>query len=367
MTRKDYYEILGVSRSATAEEIRKAYRQLALKYHPDRNLGDKDAEERFKEAAEAYEVLHDPEKKRIYDQYGHDGLTGTGFQGFSSFDDIFSSFSDLFGEMFGFSSGRRSYRKRPVRGADLRKDIAFSLEEAATGKEIEFDIQKTEPCDHCEGSGAEPGTSPQTCTLCGGKGQVYRTQGFFTISTTCPQCRGVGKVIPKPCKPCRGSGYLARTKALKVKIPAGVDTGSTMRLTGEGELGESGGPPGDLYVIIQVKPHELFVRQGDDLFLEIPVSFVQAALGATVKIPTLTGEHDLEIKPGTQPGDICSIKGKGIKHLRGGGSGDLKVGIRVVIPRKLTKEQEDLLRQFSQITKDDVREQGKGKKKFTLF
>lgn len=364
MTRKDYYEILGVPRSATAEDIKKSYRQLALKYHPDRNPGDKDAEERFKEAAEAYEVLHDGEKRKIYDQYGHEGLSGSGFQGFSNFDDIFSSFSDLFGEMFGFSSARRGSRRRPVRGADLRQDIVLTLEEAATGKEIELEIPKTEPCDICQGSGAEPGSSPQACSMCGGKGQVYRSQGFFTISTTCPQCRGAGKVIAKPCKPCRGTGSVSRTKTLKAKIPAGVDTGSTMRLTGEGELGENGGPPGDLYVFIQIKPHEIFLRQGDDLYLEIPISFVQAALGASVKIPTLTEEHELEIKAGTQPGEVYAIKGKGIKHLRGGGYGDIKVGIRVTIPTKLTREQEDLLRQFAQTAKDDL---GKGKRKFSLF
>jgi len=368
MTRKDYYEILGISRSATADDIKKAYRQLALKYHPDRNPGDKDAEERFKEAAEAYEVLHDSEKRRIYDQYGHEGLSGAGFQGFSNFDDIFSNFSDLFGEMFGFSGSRRGGRRRPMRGADLRKDIVLTLEEAATGKELELDISKTEPCDVCSGSGAEPGSSPQNCGMCGGKGQVYRSQGFFTISSTCPQCRGAGKVITKPCKSCRGSGSIARVKKLKAKIPAGVDNGSTMRLTGEGELGMNGGPPGDLYILIQVKPHQVFVRQGDDLYLEVPVSFVQAALGASLTIPTLDGEHELEIKPGTQPGDVYSLKGKGIKHLRGGGHGDIKVGVRVVIPTRLTREQEDLLRQFAQTSKDENgREHGKGKKKFSLF
>lgn len=366
MIKKDYYEILGVSRSASSDEIKKKYRQIALKYHPDRNPGNRQAEERFKEAAEAYEVLRDPEKRRIYDQYGHEGLHGTGFEGFSSFDDIFESFSDLFGDVFGFST-RRSYRNRPVRGADLRYDVSITLEEAAKGKEIEFDIPKTEVCDHCDGSGAEPGTSPEVCNVCGGRGQVYRTQGFFTISTTCTRCRGTGRVISRPCKRCRGSGTLTRKKTLKVKIPPGVDSGTTIRLAGEGQLGEHGGPPGDLYVMIQVKPHHIFTRQGDDLICEIPISFVQAALGTVVKVPILDGEYDLEIKPGTQPGEIYTIKDKGLKHLRGRGYGDMRVGIRVVIPRKLTKEQEELLEQFALISKDEVMDRTKHKKKFNIF
>jgi len=367
MTKKDYYEILGISRSANNNEIKKAYRQLALKYHPDRNPGDKDAEGLFKEAAEAYEVLRDPEKRRIYDQYGHEGLTGSGFQGFSNFDDIFESFSDLFGDMFGFSSGRRSSRRRPTRGADLRFDATITLDEADSGKEIELDIPKTQPCDMCEGSGAQPGTSPQRCDACGGKGQVYRSQGFFTISSTCPKCGGTGQFIAKPCKTCKGSGTVARKKQLKVKIPAGIDTGGTLRITGEGDLGEHGGPPGDLYVIIQVKPHELFIRQGDNLYIEVPISFIQATLGTTIKIPTLKESEDLEIKPGTQPNDVYTIKGNGIKHLRGGGHGDLKVGIRVVIPKKLSKEQEELLRSFADISDDMVKDPSRSKKRFSLF
>jgi len=364
MTKKDYYEILGVSRSATPDEIKKIYRQLALKYHPDRNPGDQDAESRFKEAAEAYEVLHDPDKRRIYDQYGHAGLQGSGYQGFSNFDDIFSSFSDIFGEVFGFSSGRSSYRRRPTRGADLRYDATISLEEAASGTEIELEIPKTSTCEPCGGTGAEPGTSPETCSMCGGKGQVYRTQGFFTISTTCSQCRGTGQVIAKPCKECRGSGTVTRKKQLKVKIPSGVDTGATMRLTGEGEAGDLGGPPGDLYVFIEIKPHDIFVRQGDDLYIEMPVSFVQATLGTTISVPSLNGEVDLEIKAGTQPGEIYTIKGKGIKHLRSNGHGSLNVGITVEIPKKLSKEQSELLRKYAEISKEEVKTSSKNKKKF---
>ena len=366
MTKRDYYEILGIPRSASAEEIKKAYRQLALKYHPDRNPGDRDAEASFKEAAEAYEVLRDPDKRRVYDQYGHEGLQGTGFRGFSNFDDIFSSFSDIFGEVFGFSSGRRSQRRRPTRGADLRYDAVITLEEAAAGTETEIEIPKTEVCDRCQGTGAEPGTSPEACGICGGRGQVYRTQGFFTISTTCAHCRGTGQVIPKPCKTCRGAGTITRRKQIKVKIPPGVDTGATMRVSGEGEAGDLGGPPGDLYVFIEVKPHETFVRQGDDLYLETTISFVQAALGTTIKVPTLDGEIDLDIRPGTQPGEIYTIKDKGIKHLRAGGHGSLNVGVRVEIPRKLDKEQEELLRRFAETTKDTVKKTSRTKKLFNF-
>lgn len=363
MTKKDYYEILGVSRSATSDEIKKKYRQLALKYHPDRNPGDKESEAHFKEAAEAYEVLHDPDKRRIYDQYGHEGLQGSGYQGFSNFDDIFSSFSDIFGEVFGFSSGKRSYHRRPARGADLRYDATISLEEAAAGTEIELEIPKTSTCERCNGTGSEPGTSPETCSACGGKGQVYRTQGFFTISTTCTRCRGTGQIIAKPCKECRGSGTVIRKKKLKVKIPSGVDAGATMRLTGEGDAGEPGGPPGDLYVFVEIKPHDIFIRQGDDLYVEMPISFVQAALGTTISVPSLEGSVDLEIKPGTQPGEIYTIKGKGIKHLRSNGHGSLNVGITVEIPRKLTKEQSEILQKYAEVTKEEVKSPSRYKKK----
>jgi molecular chaperone DnaJ len=366
MTKKDYYEILGVSKAATADEIKKAYRQLALKYHPDRNPGDHVAESNFKEAAEAYEVLHDSEKRRLYDQYGHEGLSRTNFHEFTSFDDIFSSFSDVFGDMFGFPGGR-SGRRRPTKGADLRYDTTITLGQAATGTEIELDIPKTELCEECKGSGAEAGTSPERCSTCGGKGQVNRTQGFFTISTTCPSCRGGGQVIKKPCKPCRGSGHITKRKHLKVKIPAGVDTGATMRVPGEGELGGLGGPPGDLYVFINLKQHETFVRQGDDLYIEIPISFVQASLGTSIKVPTLDGETDLDIKPGTQPNEIYTVKEKGIKHLRQSGHGSLHVGIKVEIPKKLTKEQEEILRKFAEIMGEDVKDTKNKKKLFGRF
>jgi len=367
MTKRDYYEVLCVSKSASPDEIKKAYRKLALKYHPDRNPGDKEAESSFKEAAEAYEVLRDTQKKQIYDQYGHEGLNGTGFSGFSDFDDIFSSFGDIFGDMFGFSSGRGGHRRRPSKGSDLRYDTSITLEQAAKGTEIDLEIPKTEVCESCNGTGAEPGTSPERCSACGGKGQLYRSQGFFTISTTCHVCKGTGQVIKKPCKKCRGQGTTVRKKQIKVKIPPGVDTGATMRVTGEGEAGELGGPSGDLYVFIDVKQHEIFKRLGDDLYVEMPVSFVQACLGTTIKVPTLDEDQELRIKPGTQPGDIYTIKDQGIRHLRGGSKGSLKVGIIVEIPKKLTREQEELLRKFAEINDDEIRESSKAKKLFNLF
>jgi molecular chaperone DnaJ len=367
MTKRDYYDILGVSRSATTEEIKKAYRQLALRDHPDRNPDDKDAGARFREAAEAYEVLSDPSKRRTYDQYGHEGLSRSGsFREFTSFDDIFSSFSDIFGDVFGFSGPGRRQRRRPSKGDDLRYDAEITLEESAAGTEIEIEIPKDFPCESCGGTGSEGGAAPQRCSTCGGKGQVYRSQGFFTISTTCPTCRGEGQIIRKPCKHCRGTGKVVQKRRLKVKIPPGVDTGSTMRVPGEGALGDFGGPPGDLYVVVTVKPHEIFVRQGDDLYIEIPITFVQAALGTTIKVPTLEGDTDLEVRPGTQPGEIYTLKGKGVNRLNRSGQGSLHVGIKVEIPKRLTKEQEELLRRFADLSGDDIKDPKK-KKLFGRF
>ncbi len=362
MTKRDFYEILDVPRSADAEDIKKAYRKLAMKYHPDRNPGDTDAEARFREAAEAYEVLQDPEKRRIYDQYGHEGLQGSGYQGFSGAEDIFSAFSDL----FGFGGGGRS-RRRPTRGADLRYNATISLEEAARGTELNVELPRTEPCATCGGNGAEPGSSPKTCTTCGGKGQVYRTQGFFSVSSTCPHCQGSGQIIDKPCQDCRGTGNIKRKRTLNVKIPAGVDSGMSMRVAGEGELGSLGGPPGDLYVVITVKPHETFEREGSDLLIEWPLSFVQAALGTTVTVPSLDGEESLEIKPGTQPGAVYTIRGKGIKHVKGSARGDLKVIVSVVIPEKLSEEQRNLLIRYAEISGDEIKAPSKNKKRFNIF
>ncbi|MBW2038849.1 MAG: molecular chaperone DnaJ [Deltaproteobacteria bacterium] len=347
MANRDYYEILGVPRNASEEEIKKAYRRMALKYHPDRNPGDKGAEERFKEASEAYEVLRDPKKREIYDFYGHEGLKSTGFTGFRGFDDIFSSFSDIFEDFFGFSP--RSSSRRGVAGADLRYDLKISLFDAAFGMETEIEILKRGRCEVCNGTGAQPGSTPQTCPHCYGRGQVNRSHGFFTISTTCPYCHGAGRVITNPCKACGGAGVVKKRGKVSLRIPPGVDTGSRLKLRGEGEGGERGGPPGDLYVIIYVEPHEFFEREGDDIICRVPIPFTMAALGGEVDVPTLDGTKKIQIPRGTQPGEIFRLKGEGIPHLNGRGRGDQINEVVVQIPKKLTKRQEELLRGFASL------------------
>ena len=347
-TKRDYYEVLGVSRSATENELKTSYRKLALKYHPDRNPGDKKAEEKFKEAAEAYEVLHDTEKRALYDQYGHAGLEGTGFSGFGGFEDIFSSFSDIFEDFFGFG-GRRRSRSRVQRGADLRYDMTLSFMDAAFGTETEIKVEKRELCPVCEGSRCEPGTSPETCRQCGGAGQVSRNQGFFTVRTTCPVCRGEGQAVTHPCLECRGAGQIVVAKKVSVKIPAGVDNGSRLRLTGEGEPGPHGGPPGDLYVFIYVDSHEFFTRHESDIVCKIPISFVQAALGDKISIPTLNGNKNLKIPKGTQPGDVLSFPGEGIPSLRTGKRGNQLIQVEIKTPTNLSKKQEALLHEFAQL------------------
>jgi molecular chaperone DnaJ len=347
-TKRDYYEILSISRSATDDELKAAYRKLALKYHPDRNPEDKTAEEKFKEAAEAYEVLRDPQKRSIYDQYGHAGLENTGFHGFGGFEDIFSSFGDIFEDFFGFTSRRRS-RSRAMPGADLRYDLSLDFMEAVFGSETEIEIEKRQICNECGGNGCETGTEPESCRHCGGTGHVSRSQGFFTVRTTCPTCRGNGQIIPHPCPKCRGTGQVMARKKVAVKIPAGVDHGSRLRLTGEGEPGVYGGPPGDLYVFIHVQPHEFFKRQDTDIICEIPISFVQAALGDKISVPTLNGKKTLKIPKGTQPGDIFHFHGEGIPSLRGHGRGDQIIQVAIKTPTHLTKKQEDLLRDFAKL------------------
>lgn len=344
--KRDYYEILGVERNASEDELKASYRKLALKFHPDRNPGDKEAEENFKEAAEAYEVLRDAKKRAIYDQYGHQGLEGSGFSGFGGFEDIFSSFSDIFEDFFGFSTRRRS-RSRVQRGADLRYDMRLSFMEAAFGIEKSIDIEKMETCPNCSGVGCEPGTQPETCKQCGGMGQVSRSQGFFTVRTTCPSCRGNGQTIPNPCRTCHGSGQVMDTKEVSVKIPAGVDNGSRLRLNGEGEAGMYGGPPGDLYVFITVEAHEFFERNENDVICRIPISFVQAALGDKIEVPTLNGEKTMEIPKGTQPGDIFYFHGEGIPSLRNGRRGDQIIQVNIKTPTHLSKKQEALLKEFA--------------------
>ncbi|MBW2076626.1 MAG: molecular chaperone DnaJ [Deltaproteobacteria bacterium] len=350
-SKRDYYEILGVSRDSDAEEIKKAYRKLALQYHPDRNPGDKEAEERFKEAAEAYEVLRDGEKRRIYDLYGHAGLEGTGFTGFGGFEDIFSAFGDIFEDFFGFG-GRRSRRTGVRRGNDLRYDLELSLEDAYGGKEEELVFDRWESCEQCGGSGMEPGTKPETCSNCQGRGEIVRSQGFFQIRTTCSRCGGTGRIIVDPCKQCQGKGKLRVERRVLVKIPPGVDTGTQLRIRGEGEPGEAGGPQGDLFVVIYVKEHPFFVRDGDDLRCQITISFIQAALGTEVSIPVLHSdeEKNIAIPEGVQPEEIIRLKGMGMPSLgRGKGYGDLFVKIIVKIPTRVSQKQRELLAEFAEL------------------
>ncbi|MGB9630309.1 MAG: molecular chaperone DnaJ, partial [Thermodesulfobacteriota bacterium] len=345
MQDKDYYKILGVSRNATEEEIKKAYRKIAMQYHPDRNPGNKEAEEKFKIASEAYEVLRDPEKREIYDRYGIEGLKGTGFTGFRGFDDIFSAFGDIFEDFFGFGTTHRR-RAGPRQGADLRYDLKISFYDAAFGKETEIEIPKTIQCETCGGTGAEIGTYPTNCPSCKGTGQVTRTQGFFTISTTCGRCRGEGRIIPHPCKECRGTGRVRKNRKIQIKIPPGVDNGSKLRIRGEGEEGERGGPPGDLYVFLYLEPHDFFTRDGDDIICQVPISFPQAALGGEIEVPTLNGKRTITIPKGIDSGEVLKIKGEGFPRLRGSGRGDQLVQVIIKTPKNLTKRQEELLREF---------------------
>jgi len=339
---------LGIDRSATEEEIKKAYRKLAFQYHPDRNPNNKEAEERFKEAAEAYEVLRDPEKRRLYDQYGHDGLRGTGFSGFTGFEDIFESFGDIFSEFFGFTSRRRE-RRTYQRGGDLRYDLEISFMEAAFGKECDIEIERFESCEVCKGSGLKPGTQHERCFQCGGKGEVRRVQGFFSITTTCPRCKGEGVIITNPCESCYGIGSVKRKKMINVKIPRGVDNGSRLKIKGLGEEGKNGGPPGDLYIVIHVRPHEFFEREGDDVYCKVPINFTQAALGGKIEVPTIYGMKKITIPKGTQTGDIFHIKGEGFPNIRGYGNGNHIIEVFVVTPTNLTKKQEELLREFGKM------------------
>jgi molecular chaperone DnaJ len=349
MAKSCYYDILGTSRNATEEEIKKNYRKLAMKYHPDRNPGNKEAEEKFKQAAEAYEVLSDRKKREIYDRYGHDGLSNSGFQGFSGFDDIFSSFGDIFEDIFGFTTSRSHSRTASRAGADLRYDLTLSFMEAAFGTEKDLNITKSVQCHECHGSGADPGSDVKICSYCGGRGQVIQSSGFFSIKTTCPECRGYGKIIVKYCNTCQGTGKATLDKTVHVKIPAGVETGSRLRLRGEGEDGEHGGPNGDLYVFLSVEPHEFFERRGYDVYCKIPISFVQATLGTKIEVPTLKGTEKLKIPKGTQNATLFRLKGKGIPHIKGFGCGDQIIEILIVIPTNLTRKQEELLVEFSRL------------------
>ena len=358
MSKRDYYEILGVGRDADAEEIRKSYRKLAVKYHPDKNPGDKQAEEKFKELGEAYEALSDPQKRAAYDQYGHAafdprqrasrGFSGSGGGGFH---DPFDIFREVFGGGGGgiFESifGGGHDPSAPQRGDDLRYDLEITLEEAALGCEKEISVKKLDRCETCDGSGAEHGSKMRACPTCGGRGQVLMSRGIFSISQTCPNCRGAGRILEKPCKSCQGEGRRERSSKIKLRIPAGVDGGSRLRSSGNGEAGLRGGPPGDLYVMLHLKPHEIFQRDGDDLLCEVPVSFVQAALGAEIEVPTLEGKATIKMPPGTQSHSTFRVKGKGVKNLQDHGHGDLHVRVQVEVPSRLTAEQKAKLQEFA--------------------
>jgi molecular chaperone DnaJ len=354
MVKRDYYEVLGVDRGASDEQIKKAYRKLALQYHPDRNSGDKEAEERFKEAAEAYEVLRDPQKRNIYDQFGHQGLEGAGFSGFGGFEDIFSAFGDIFEDFFGFGTRSRGRRTAARPGADLLYDLRIDFTEAVFGTEQEIEVPTSVSCEACGGRGCDPGTEEQVCPMCHGRGQVSQSHGLFRISTTCPRCGGQGHIIAHPCKTCSGTGQQRVTRKVSVKVPAGVDTGTRLRIPNTGESGYRGGPPGDLYVRLHVEPHPFFEREGNDLFCRLPVSFVQAALGDTIELETLEGKELVEIPPGIETGNSIRLKGQGVPSLRGRGRGDLIVEVQVKTPVNLSKRQKELLREFADI------ETGKG-------
>lgn len=354
--KRDYYEVLGVPRNATPQEIKSAYRRLAVKYHPDKNAGDKEAEEKFKEAAEAYSVLSDSQKRAQYDRFGH-GAFGTG-QGFGGFDpDIFGDFSDILGDFFGFGdifgSSRRRTRSRAQRGADLRYDLTISFEEAVFGVKTKLKIPREEDCTSCSGTGADPDGGTAVCSACRGQGQVRYQQGFFTISRTCSNCHGTGRVIQKPCQECRGRGRVPKEKTLEVRIPAGVDNGSRLRIAGEGEAGIGGGPPGDLYVVISVKEHPFFKRQGENIYCEVPITFSQAALGAEIKVPTLEGEEKIRVPEGTQTGSVFRLKGRGAVSLNGRGKGDQLVTVTVVTPTKLSREQRELFKKLAELSSEE--------------
>ena len=341
MSKRDYYEVLGVSREADADALKKAYRRLAMKYHPDRNPDNAEAEEKFKEAKEAYEVLNDADKRAAYDRFGHAGVDGQAAGGGAH---GAGGFGDIFGDIFGGTGGGR--RRGPSRGADLRYTLEIDLERAVKGTTEKIRVPTWVTCDSCEGSGAEGSEKPTGCPTCGGAGQVRMQQGFFTVQQTCPTCRGSGTIIKNPCKKCHGQGRVQKTKTLSVSIPAGVDTGDRIRLAGEGEAGQNGTPPGDLYVQISVLEHEIFQRDGNDLYCEVPVSFVDAALGGELEVPTIDGRVKLKVPPETQTGKLFRLRGKGVTSVRGGSPGDLMCRIVVETPVGLSGAQKDLLRQF---------------------
>ncbi|CAI08837.1 Chaperone protein DnaJ [Aromatoleum aromaticum EbN1] len=356
MAKRDYYEVLGVNRDASDNEIKKAYRKLAMKHHPDRNPDNKDSEDHFKEAKNAYEILSDAQKRAAYDRYGHAGVdpsagAGPGGQGFDGFAD---AFSDIFGDIFGGAGGAGRGRSNVYRGADLRYNLEISLEEAARGADKTIRIPTVEECETCHGSGAKPGTQPKPCPTCGGAGQVRIQQGFFSIQQTCPKCHGTGRIIPDPCRDCGGAGRVKRQKTLEVKIPAGIDEGMRLRHAGHGEPGVNGGPPGDLYVEIHIRAHPVFQRDHDDLHCEMPISITTAALGGEIEIPTLEGMARLKIPAETQSGKVFRLRGKGIRNVRSQAHGDLMCHVVVETPVNLTERQKELLREFEEVSSSDA-------------
>ena len=361
MAKRDYYTVLGLNRDASEEDIKKAYRKLAMKFHPDRNPDDKTTEEKFKEAKEAYEVLTDARKRAAYDQFGHAGVDPSmgfgaagarGFGGPEGFGGFADAFGDIFGEIFG-QSARGSRGNGAFRGADLRYNLDLSLEEAARGADVKIRIPTMETCETCHGSGAKPGTEPKTCPTCHGRGEVRVSQGFFSIQQTCPACHGTGKIVPDPCLTCHGAGRVKKHKTLSVKIPAGVDQDDRIRLSSEGEGGTNGGPSGDLYVVINLKPHPMFQREGADLHCEMPISFATAALGGEIEIPTLDGHAKIKIPPETQTGQVFRLRNKGIRPVRGSVQGDLYCHLAVETPVRLTARQKELLRELEASTQED--------------
>lgn len=362
-TKADYYELLGVSRNASEDELKKAYRKAAMRCHPDRNPGDKAAEEKFKELSEAYQILADPEKRAQYDRYGHAAFEQNGGAGFSGGFDFSGNFEDIFGDIFGdfFGGGAgRGGRRRARRGEDLSYNMEISFEEAAFGTEKTISVPRSAVCDTCQGKGAKPGTSAKMCSACRGSGQVRFQQGFFTIARTCNQCGGQGTVITDPCPTCHGTGAVRKTSTIQVKIPAGVDTGARLKLRGEGEAAPAGGAPGDLYVLLRVREHPLFSRQHNEVICEIPLSFPQAALGTELEVPTLEGKLKMKVPPGTQSGNVFRLRGKGIVDLRGGSRGDQLVRMVVETPRKLSARQRELLEEFARLDGADVHPMSKG-------
>ncbi len=362
MKNKDLYAILGVSRNASQEEIKKAYRKKALEYHPDRNPGNPEAEEKFKEASEAYSILSDPQKREIYDRYGYDALKNSGgYGGYTDFSSIFDEFDDIFGDIlgdfFGFGGSSRRRRSRPRKGDDIWIEITLDFEEAVLGTEKEVEVPRKEKCEVCNGTGVEPGHKKEVCPTCKGRGTIRISQGFFSISQTCPTCNGYGQINRHPCKKCNGKGYVYKNKKLKVKIPAGVDTGTKIRIEGEGEFSTNGGRRGDLFIVVKVKPHKFFKREGDDLYIDVNISFSQAALGTVINIPTVDGKSfDLKIPAGTQSGTTFKLKGKGVRSLRGYGTGNMIVKVNVVTPTELSEEEKEIFRKLAKIRGESLTE-----------